>query len=166
LPTDYRYFLTRIGNGGAGPYYGVFPLGYMDGSGDSLQPWGGFIGTLSPPFPLTDAWNDLTGKPADELVTLDKPEYERQFDAFESVYWDSSRMNGAIPICHEGCAVRIWLVVSGAGAGYLWRDVRADYKGVAPLSLRDGTGATFSDWYNEWLEAALLESRKKISGKE
>jgi hypothetical protein len=68
-------------------------------------------------------------------------------------------MNGAIPICHEGCALRIWLVVSGSQAGYLWRDSRADYAGLTPLCLRNGTGATFSSWYNEWLEAALLKSR-------
>ncbi|PGK52022.1 hypothetical protein CN918_29985 [Priestia megaterium] len=27
LPTEYRLFLTQIGNGGVGPFYGVYPLG-------------------------------------------------------------------------------------------------------------------------------------------
>jgi hypothetical protein len=163
LPGDYRHFITRIGNGGAGPYYGVFPLGEMDGLGESLKPWhesDGFVGTLSKPFLFRDAWNDLGGKPAEGLMKTDEHEYERQLDEFENVYWGSALMNGAIPICHEGCALRIWLIVCGPEAGHLWYDGRADYSGLSPLCSRDGSRATFGAWYREWLQDALMASNQ------
>src|SRR4051794_25756013 len=68
LPAEYRGFLIHIGNGGAGPYYGLFKLGEMD-DGGGHKPWkenGGFIGTLSKPFPHTGPWNDLSGQPEDD----------------------------------------------------------------------------------------------------
>jgi len=120
LPADYRHSVTAIGNGGAGPYYGVLQLGTMDGLGDNIEPWtenDGFVGTLSQPFPLTESWNDLEGKPNDELVEANEPEYERQLDLFEKKYFDPSLMDGAIPICHQGCALRNWLVITGPQAG-------------------------------------------------
>ena len=49
LPPDYREFITRIGNGGDGPFYGFFPLGSMDDNFD-MREWqenDGFGGTLS-----------------------------------------------------------------------------------------------------------------------
>jgi hypothetical protein len=53
LPTDYRGFLTGVGNGGAGPFYGLFSLGHWDGEA---------VAALSDPFPFTAAWNDRTDK--------------------------------------------------------------------------------------------------------
>ncbi len=161
LPADYRRFLTAIGNGGAGPYYGVFPLGMMDGLGGKLKAWNeanGFIGVLSKTFPHTEAWNDLQGKPSDELAKTDEEEYGRQLDQFEEVYFASSLVDGAIPICHLGCALRIWLVITGSQAGCLWRDGRADCTGLSPLRLANGSPATFSLWYIEWLEEALQKA--------
>lgn len=158
LPLEYRHFITMIGDGGAGPFYGVFPLGKWDGSGSGLEDWRegeGLIGVLPEPFPFDQEWNDLRGKPPDELLESDEEDYERQFDAFEKRYWGSSILNGAIPICHEGCALRIWLVLTGDQRGRIWRDTRAEYTGLKPLCLSHGTPATFSSWYREWLEDAL-----------
>jgi len=166
LPADYRHFLTAIGNGGAGPFYGVFPLGRMDGMGEGFKSWtenDGFIGALSEPFPLAEEWNDLEGKPADELLDEDESEYEKQLDKFDKRYFNSSRVNGAIPICHIGCALRIWLVVSGTQAGRLWRDGRAEYTGIIPLRLEDGSRATFAEWYRDWLDESLRQAG--ISGR-
>ena len=158
LPEDYRNFTTKIGNGGAGPYYGVFRLGEMDGTLSETQAWSEgdlFVGKLSETFPYTEARNEKLEYPPDELERTDENEYERQLDDSERKYWAALPMNGAIPICHEGCAIRIWLVVNGPQAGHVWEDDRANAKGIRPVLLSDGTRATFASWYREWLEKTL-----------
>jgi hypothetical protein len=148
LPADYRHFLTQVGNGGAGPFYGVFPLGMMD-SGFGLQRWkeaDGIIGVLKEPFPLNEEWNDLTGKPSDD------EDFDEAIERFDAHYFNSSIMSGAFPICHAGCALRIWLAVSGEQAGNLWYDKRAEYGGVTPLTDDTGTPLRFAAWYEEWLD--------------
>jgi hypothetical protein len=162
LPTDYRQFITCIGNGGGGPFYGVFPLGFMDDNFNMRQ-WhenDGFVGTLSKPFSFEDEWNDVSGMPKDDLLSQDEDVYRKQMEAFESTYWSSNLMHGAIPICHEGCALRIWLIVSGKQAGKLWEDRRSEYKGLKPVRLIDGSQATFSGWYKEWLDSSFATANQ------
>jgi len=157
LPADYRQFITKLGNGGAGPFYGVFQIGFMEHNSDE-GPWhenDGFVGTLSKPFPLHAEWNDLTGQPGADLLRRDEKEYWRQTDEFERRYRSSELVNGAFPICHEGCALRIWLVVTGEQAGRLWEDRRSEFAGLRPIRLCDGFGATFSEWYREWLDECV-----------
>lgn len=157
LPHDFRQFLTDVGNGGAGPSYGVFPLGKMDDN-FGLGTWqedDGFVGVLSEPFPLGEKWNDVASQPSAELANLDESEYWRRMDIFQTTYWRSSLVNGAIPICHEGCALRILLVITGTQAGYLWEDRRSEDGGVRPLRLADGSSATFTGWYDAWLNDCL-----------
>jgi hypothetical protein len=155
LPPEYRRFLIELGNGGAGPYYGVFPLGAFDGANGDMEAWGDFVGSLAEPFAFREQWNDLTGRPDDALADSDEEEYDRRMDAFERRYWHPSVMNGAFPICHKGCALRIWLVVSGGEAGNVWCDDRSDYRGIAPILTHDGRRATFGAWYTEWLDDSL-----------
>jgi hypothetical protein len=153
LPDDYRQFLTRVGNGGAGPYYGLFRLGKMD-DGFDYGPWGDFVGRLSSPFPHTNACNDLSGKP-DDQAAMDSDEYDALIEAFDQKYYNSRQVDGAIPICHLGCALRQWLVISGPEAGNVWCDDRADHKGLHPLQTPGRVRTNFIEWYRDWLDEVL-----------
>jgi hypothetical protein len=161
LPHEYRGFLLQVGNGGAGPAYGLFKLGEIDDGFDE-KPWtenDGFVGTLSKSFPHADPWNDTSDMPiydesrADDLKW--EEEYERQYELWQGRYWNTEIVNGAIPICHVGCAVRQWLVVTGPEAGNVWDDFRTDHKGLRPLQQKEGGRVTFLLWYRSWLEQAL-----------
>jgi hypothetical protein len=163
LPDDYRTFLTEIGNGGAGPYYGVFPFGWHD-DGDGYRVWkdGGLVGDLSKPFPHVDSWNlpdsfwERQPNPPPDTPTEEKDRMIEAWDReLEARYWGPAIMNGAIPICHLGCALRQWLVLNGGQKGYVWQDDRADSAGIRPLRDREGNQVTFSDWYLAWLFESL-----------
>lgn len=153
LPDDYRGFLIKFGNGGAGPYYGVLKLGEMDDN-FGFAPWlDGFVGSLSTPFPFTEAWNDLTGRPYPDRITNEQ--YEHDLDAFEKHYWRP--IDGATPICHLGCAMRVWLVITGSERGHVWLDDRASDNGISPVLGKNGERLTFGAWYQTWLDEALTQ---------
>jgi len=163
LPKDYRWFVTTIGNGGAGPFYGLFPLG-MNDDGFDLASWEtvGLVGALDQPFKHAKAWNLPTSfwegepDPGEDITEKEEAKlWEAWDEKLESEYWDLSVMQGAIPICHEGCALRDWLVVTGPLAGNIWREMRVDNGGIAPLTNPDGTPMTFSAWYVDWLDSNL-----------
>ena len=151
LPAEYRGFLTNVGNGGAGPYYGLFPLRMMDdNSGYAAWEEGGdFVGILREPFPHTDAWN----------IDFDPNNYgsDKEFNAAETANWSPTLVNGATPICHRGCALRDWLVVTGPLAGHVWYDRRTEWGGLEPV-LINGRRASFLDWYRQWLDQALAKT--------
>ncbi len=163
LPEDYRGFLLNVGDGGAGPYYGMFKLGYFDGGGSEDEAWteeGFLVGKLSREFPFTDPWNDVSRAPIFDNSKGDDPtylnEYEREFNEFEKDYWRTT--DGALPICHIGCALRQWLVISGTERDCVWCDFRADQRGWLPQHEPGRTRVTFSQWYGGWLDEALVYS--------
>lgn len=162
LPDDYRFFVTQIGNGGAGPHYGLFPLGQYDDG-----PWekGYLVGDVSQPFPHIEAWNlPVRFWQQEPQISPDLPadEEQRLWDAWDSVeqehYWNPAIMNGAIPISHIGCALRQWLVVNGKQKGFVWNDYRVDRGGVFPVVDEAGRQTTFSGWYISWLQRSHREA--------
>ncbi len=160
LREDYRRFLIEIGNGGAGPYYGVLPFGKDDDDRD----WdgGGLVGDPSKPFLHTSAWNlpesFWDGEP-DWSPDTPIEEQDRLMEAWdrelEAHYWNPAIMNGAIPVCHRGCALRQWLVIQGDQRGFVWNDSRVDNAGIAPVLDESGQPVTFADWYMGWLDNSM-----------
>jgi hypothetical protein len=163
LPDEYRKFLLEIGNGGAGPYYGLFKLGEQD-SGWGFCSWedGYLLGNPADPFTHQDKWNlpdSFWSEAPHSKEWKSEEEYDQANEAWDTrlneLYWASAVMNGAIPICHLGCALRQWLVVTGLERGNVWGDERVDWKGIYPLVTEEGKRVTFSEWYISWLDDSI-----------
>lgn len=167
LPSEYRDFIMSVGNGGAGPYYGLLSLGEFD----CFR-----IGSLAEPFPHSDPWNvddewfeelerlsqaeiKRAERPLKELLaetpSADNPTKKRM--EMQSWYFDSCHVNGTIPLCHEGCNYYDLLVVSGPGRGTVWIDGRTSDAGIAPVLQPDGKPHSFSTWYDDWLMSSVAE---------
>ncbi len=102
LPKDYRFFLNKMGNGGAGPFYGVHTLE------QASNEWH----DLTTPFPFIESATD---------------EQEAKWG-----YWDDSPLPGVLEICHEGCGYNVYLVVNGEAHGTIWtRYENFEYTGLS-----------------------------------
>ncbi|MEU1591074.1 SMI1/KNR4 family protein [Micromonospora sp. NPDC005710] len=136
LPDTYRSFLREVGDGGAGPYCGLFPL---DGEGlsdqdreERLRP-----GYLATPFPHTQAWNPAYHVP--------EPGVPGPGDMMtEDEYFDERWTAGSLVIAEFGCGAFHRLIITGPTRGQVWFDDRAADGGLTPE-------ADFPDWYQDWL---------------
>ncbi|MBT2401871.1 SMI1/KNR4 family protein [Streptomyces sp. ISL-100] len=164
LPEEYRTFLLHVAAGGAGPAYGLFPVRRVQGrwrwEGDGADLAN--LSMLAEPFPE----HGPDPKTLDELL-IQRPEEEdfEEIEDFDDAIeawderWDAlmfapERTAGAIVICHLGCALREWLVISGSHRGTIWSDGRADDSDLVPLLDDGGEPVTFARWYTGWLEKA------------
>jgi hypothetical protein len=154
FPDDYRTFLVEIGRGGAGPAYGIFPLVLAEGVWRWEGDGGDLVSQPQKPFPYSAAWNDAFREREDDE---DEDSYWAEHDAWgEAVYWKPEKTHGAVCLCHEGCAMRDWLVVTGPERGHIWIDDRANDEGLMPRNMK-GQRVTFSSWYMHWLSEAERE---------
>lgn len=170
FPDDYKEFITKIGNGGAGPGYGLFPFGFEDDNFDFCTWEEGFLtDDLSLPFIHKTAWNipvEIVNKKPKEEDFDTEEEFEEKdeeyYNSLDKIKYESNLMNGAIPICHYGCCIRAWLVITGKMKGTVWIDNRTDGKGICPSLSNNGKYETFTEWYLNWLDETLIKLSKPL----
>lgn len=131
LPRDYADFLTTIGDGGIGPYYGLYSLAesVADAPGRRSRAF------LASPFPLREFFNP----------------YDEDHDADDDTLFDDRHICGSIVLAHQGCGHYDRLVITGPQAGQVWTDSRGSDQGIAPL------GCDFYTWYDRWLRDAIAD---------
>lgn len=127
LPAHYRAFLLHMGDGGAGPYYGLYPLKYTYEEMGWIEP-----GDVQKPFPLDRPWNKWGST-------------EEKYDIPE----DADLHDGCIMLSHHGCGYWSFLVVTGRARGEVWNDFITGGGGLHP------TGQDFPTWYEWWLDLGL-----------
>jgi uncharacterized protein (TIGR02996 family) len=129
LPGEYRAFLLRVGNGGVGPDYGLFPL---DLSRDYPE--------LRRPFAITP---ELAGELAAAVDRAQRTRDWRGFPELDDEVWGA----GYLELCEHGCGNESVLVVNGPLRGQMW------WQGDPGLVPERTLG--FLAWYEEWLDRWL-----------
>lgn len=151
LPDEYGAFLKNVGNGGAGPYYGLQTLEDSLFADLDYKRSGEFVNP-SIPFPFQEPWNmEFEGNEEDEEA----------YKKFEKEYFSEKWETGVLRICNFGCGVSLNLVVNGSEKGNIWVDDRGSDGGIYPDPYFEQTERTpFLDWYLLWLNMSLSELNK------
>ncbi len=160
LPEDYRNFLLEIGNGGAGPGYGLLELKVKNEKEITEVIQEGYDNYLSQPFLLEKAWNYRhLLDPDEEFVEID----------------EDKLIQGTINVTHYGCDIYARLVITGNQRGTIWINDCGGDGGIYPCSLHiayfyhcEGydneeelqsafrqPALSFYDWYDNWLNSSL-----------
>jgi SMI1 / KNR4 family (SUKH-1) len=142
LPEGYKYFLSRIGNGGvssgqsaAGPFYGLYPLGLNTDYPEQYLS----MHVKIYPYMTDEYWNSLKEKiEADD--TLTDTEYE---DEMGKIY------SGVLPIGSQGCHISHCLILNGEFRG---RIVNIDPERRKPIWAFEND---LLDWYERWLDEII-----------
>jgi hypothetical protein len=143
LPDDYRLFLRTVGDGAAGPSYGL----------QSLETASKYH-TPGEPFPFE--------QPADSEFVDEVADWRRHRDG--SLYvagdavgqWQDDGEPGVLEICEHGCAIYSYLVVTGPSRGTMWDGSDSLYP----------TGETFLAWYRTWVQRSLRNVRNEERAKQ
>lgn len=163
LPIEYVIFLTKIGNGGAGPFYGIKTLNesrfaFFDNSRKANHQYF----DLSKAFPHTEKWNVETEleelyQKIEEASEAGNDELEEQLSEQKwELIGGAEHDYGRLNITDYGCGIKISLIVNGHEKGNMWIDDRTHDGGIYPTTELGNKGKIgFLDWYELWLDNSL-----------
>ncbi|MBL7790616.1 MAG: SMI1/KNR4 family protein [Chitinophagales bacterium] len=152
LPREYVDFVTILGNGGAGPFYGLelFENCLFD---DLNYKYENSLLNPSKPFLFTEPWNPRFST---KFSKDNAEENEIEYAKFEEIYYSKEHMNGTITICNYGCGASLHLIVYGKEYGNIWTDDRGSENGIYPsFELGNNQNISFLNWYELWLDNSL-----------
>lgn len=142
LPTSYREFISKIGNGGIGPDYGLFSL--EEAMVDFKLETHPKI-NISKPFRYSQSWNEGW------ILEIDWERGERPRKDILEKYMSINHLDGCLQIGHIGHGCTYLLILNGPESGNIWTDDRADYGGINPMVDSNGNKMDFMKWYMNWL---------------
>ena len=183
LPEDFRRFFIELGNGGAGPFYGILGLDEL------IETQADYWNDLSKPFTHRSQW----AGPPDLLQAINDPDLlsanngantadweavDRRGELIDE-YWSITSRDGTINICEYGCNLRFILILKGPEFGRIWFDSTPDFTGYSPVGIDPEcpigpsskwciTGEDvptenrirFAHWYHCWLDWACQLAAK------
>ena len=158
LPDEYRSFLNKIADGGAGPFYGLYSLN------EGVEKLG--IAEDAPrqdyvahfvKFPITREESTryvdkLLKSDKERKVYFDRDDYPEYTPALGS--YTTNCIPGVIYLSEYGCGGYYVLVVEGDCYGEVWYTQEGH---LAPLINSNGTIFSFFDWYEYWLDKSLQQ---------
>lgn len=140
LPEPYAQFLTKVGNGGAGPYYGIYSIekatSYTERNAFTTK-------CVLHPRMTKEKWNHLI-EPLISDEDISDPEYDAARDRV---------MGGMLCIGTQGCEYDMYLVLEGKHRGEIV--YTADFYPDHPFFFVYEDN--FLDWYERWLDEIILD---------
>lgn len=138
LPQDYREFLLEIGNGGAGPFHGLYPLG------EGIDELSAKSETVSLPACVRPDMTDEEWRERSKKIVDDEGISDEDYDSESSVLY-----SGILPIGSQGCTYLHALVLTGEYAGKV---MNVDMDFHKPKFCYE---QNFLDWYERWLDEVI-----------
>ncbi|MEK3900139.1 SMI1/KNR4 family protein [Paenibacillus sp. FSL R7-0179] len=140
LPEPFAGFLTEIGNGGAGPYYGIYSLAQATSYTElpALQGRAALYPGMTP-----EEWNLLTEPLTGERDISDE-EYEEA---------RNKALGGMLCIGTQGCDYEMYLVLEGEHRGRIV--YTSEFYPDHPFFFVYEDN--FLDWYERWLDEIILD---------